>query len=322
MSLLAALRKLFAGAPATPPAPMSPVLAPPTEVAPEPVAPEPRLRSVQCIGAHGFHRMAYTEWGDPHNPRVLVCVHGLTRNGRDFDDLARAMAPHYRVICPDVVGRGRSGWLAVKDDYQLPTYVADMITLIARLDVETVHWMGTSMGGLIGMIIASMPDNPIRRLVLNDVGPVVTAASLRRIGQYVGNAPVFPSYEAGESYIREVSAPFGRLTDAQWRHLSETSLKEVDGGWAMRYDPGIGEPFRKTPILADVNLWPIYEAISCPTLVMRGAESDLLLHDTAAQMTTRGPKARLVEVPDVGHAPTLMDAAQIAPIRDFLLEAR
>ena len=322
MSLLAALRKLFAGAPATPPAPMSPVPAPPTEVAPEPVAPEPRLRSLQCIGAHGFHRMAYTEWGDPHNPRVLVCVHGLTRNGRDFDDLARAMAPHYRVICPDVVGRGRSGWLAVKDDYQLPTYVADMITLIARLDVETVHWMGTSMGGLIGMIIASMPDNPIRRLVLNDVGPVVTAASLKRIGQYVGNAPVFPSYEAGESYIREVSAPFGRLTDAQWRHLSETSLKEVDGGWAMRYDPGIGEPFRKTPILADVNLWPIYEAISSPTLVMRGAESDLLLHDTAAQMTTRGPKARLVEVPDVGHAPTLMDAQQIAPIRDFLLEAR
>ena len=253
---------------------------------------------------------------------MLVCVHGLTRNGRDFDDLARALAPHYRVVCPDVAGRGRSGWLAVKDDYQLPTYVADMITLIARLDVETVHWVGTSMGGLIGMIIASMPDSPIRRLVLNDVGPVVTAASLKRIGQYVGNAPVFPSYEAGESYIREVSAPFGRLTDAQWRHLSETSLKEVDGGWAMRYDPGIGEPFRKTPILADVNLWPIYEAISCPTLVMRGAESDLLLHDTAAQMTTRGPKARLVEVPDVGHAPTLMNAHQIAPIRDFLLEGR
>ena len=322
MSLLAALRKLFAGAPATPPAPMSPVPAPPTEVAPEPVAPEPRLRSLQCIGAHGFHRMAYTEWGDPHNPRVLVCVHGLTRNGRDFDDLARAMAPHYRVICPDVVGRGRSGWLAVKDDYQLPTYVADMITLIARLDVETVHWMGTSMGGLIGMIIASMPDNPIRRLVLNDVGPVITAASLARIGQYVGTAPVFPGFEAAEAYIRAVSAPFGHLSDAQWRHLSETSLKEVDGGWAMRYDPGIGEPFRKTPILADVNLWPIYEAISCPTLVMRGAESDLLLHDTAAQMTTRGPKARLVEVPDVGHAPTLMDAQQIAPIRDFLLEAR
>ena len=322
MSLLAALRKLFAGAPATPPAPRSPVPAPLTEVAPEPVAPEPRLRSVQCIGAHGFHRMAYTEWGDPHNPRVLVCVHGLTRNGRDFDDLARALAPHYRVVCPDVAGRGRSGWLAVKDDYQLPTYVADMITLIARLDVETVHWVGTSMGGLIGMIIASMPDSPIRRLVLNDVGPVVTAASLKRIGQYVGNAPVFPSYEAGESYIRGVSAPFGRGTDPQWRHLSETSPKEVEGGWAMRYDPGIGEPFRKTPILADVNLWPIYEAISSPTLVMRGAESDLLLHETAAQMATRGPKARLVEVPDVGHAPTLMNAHQIAPIRDFLLEGR
>ncbi len=280
------------------------------------------MRSVQCIGAHGFHRMAYTEWGDPANPRVLMCVHGLTRNGRDFDDLARTMAPHYRVICPDVVGRGQSGWLAVKADYQLPTYVADMITLIARLDVETVHWVGTSMGGLIGMLIASMPENPIRRLVLNDVGPVITASSLRRIGQYVGNAPVFPSYEAAEAYIREVSAPFGRLTDAQWRHLSETSVKPVDGGWAMRYDPGIGEPFRTTPLLVDVDLWQIYDAISCPTLLVRGADSDLLLPATAREMGVRGPKASLIEVPEVGHAPTLMDPAQIAPIRDFLLAAQ
>lgn len=316
MSLLAALRQLFSAQPA-PPAPIEPTSQPPA-----PTWFEPRQRSVQCIGAHGFHRMAYTEWGDPANPRVLMCVHGLTRNGRDFDDLARAMAPYYRVVCPDVVGRGQSGWLAVKDDYQLPTYVADMITLIARLNVETVHWVGTSMGGLIGMLVASMPENPIRRLVLNDVGPVITVSSLRRIGQYVGNAPVFPSFDAAEAYIREVSAPFGRLTDAQWRHLSETSVKPVEGGWAMRYDPGIGEPFRKTPLVADVDLWPVYEAISCPTLVVRGAESDLLLADTARQMSTRGPKASLVEVPDVGHAPTLMDPAQIAPVRDFLLAGR
>ena len=228
--------------------------------------------------------MAYTEWGDPDNPRVLVCVHGLTRNGRDFDDLARALAPHYRVVCPDVVGRGRSGWLPVKADYQLPTYVADMVTLIARLDVETVHWLGTSMGGLIGMLLASLPENPIRRLVLNDVGPVLPAESLLRIGQYVGQTPLFPSYDAAEAYIRAVSAPFGRLTDAQWRHLSETSVKEVDGGWAMRYDPAIGDAFRDPQAVTNVDLWPLYEAIRCPTLVLRGVESDLLLADTAQQM--------------------------------------
>lgn len=281
----------------------------------------PRQRSVQCIGPHGLHRIAYTEWGDPANPRVLMCVHGLTRNGRDFDDLARVMAQHYRVICPDVAGRGHSAWLPVKDDYQLPTYVADMVTLIARLDVESVHWVGTSMGGLIGMLLACLPDTPIRRLVLNDVGPLVTLDSIQRIGQYVGQAPVFPSVEAAEAYIRAVSEPFGQLRDAQWRHLTVTSIREVEGGWAMRYDPGIAEPFRKSPLVADVDLWSVYDAITCPTLVVRGAESDLLLRETAVQMGERGPRARLLEVPAVGHAPMLMDPAQIEPIRDFLLEA-
>jgi len=281
----------------------------------------PRQHSVQCIGPHGLHRIAYTEWGDPANPRVLMCVHGLTRNGRDFDDLARVMAQHYRVICPDVAGRGHSAWLPVKDDYQLPTYVADMVTLIARLDVDSVHWVGTSMGGLIGMLLASLPDTPIRRLVLNDVGPLVTLDSIQRIGQYVGQAPVFPSVEAAEAYIRAVSEPFGQLSDAQWRHLTVTSIREVEGGWAMRYDPGIAEPFRKSPLVADVDLWSVYDAIACPTLVVRGAESDLLLRETALQMGERGPRARLLEVPAVGHAPMLMDPAQIEPIRDFLLEA-
>lgn len=282
----------------------------------------PRQRDVQCCGPHGLHRMAYTEWGDPANPRVLVCVHGLTRNGRDFDDLARALAGEYRVACPDVVGRGRSEWLAVKDDYQLPQYVADMVTLIARLDATEVDWVGTSMGGLIGMLLASMPGNPVRRLVLNDVGPVIIAEAVRRIGEYVGMAPVFPTVEAAEAYIRAVSVPFGKLPDAQWRHLTETSIHPVEGGWAMRYDPGVGEVFRKAPLQTDVDLWPLYESIRCPTLVLRGAQSDLLARETAEAMTQRGPKARLVEVPDVGHAPTLMDPAQIAPIRDFLLEVR
>lgn len=263
--------------------------------------------------------MAYTEWGDSRNPRVLMCVHGLTRNGRDFDDLARALAADYRVVCPDVVGRGRSSWLPVKSDYQFPVYVADMVTLIARLDVETVHWVGTSMGGLIGMVLASLPDTPIRRLVLNDVGPEITVASLQRIGEYLGNAPLFPSVEAAEAYTRAVSATFGPLHDEQWRHLTLHSIKEVEGGWAMRYDPGLAEPYRAAAGGTDIDLWSIYEAIRCPTLLVRGAESDLLLSATAREMTRRGPRAELFEVAGVGHAPVLMDTAQIVPIRDFLL---
>lgn len=293
------------------------------KVPPAPARPYHGLRehTVQCLGPHGLHRMAYTEWGDPNNPRVLVCAHGLTRNGRDFDDLARALADHYRVICPDVVGRGRSDWLGVKADYGFPLYVADMITLIARLDVESVHWFGTSMGGLIGMLIASQPHSPISRLVLNDVGPVVTAVSLRRIGQYVGTAPRFSTMVDAEAYIRMVSAPFGPLTDAQWRHLTEYTVRPVEGGFAMVYDPGIGDVFRNAPILVDVDWWDTYDRIRCPTLALRGAESDLLEHETLVAMSTRGPKAGIVEFPGVGHAPMLMDEGQISVVREFLLKA-
>ena len=277
-----------------------------------------RHRTVQCAGAHGLHRMAYTEWGDKANPRVLMCVHGLTRNGRDFDFLAEALAADYRVVCPDVVGRGRSDWLPVKTDYGFPQYVADMITLIARLDVEEVHWVGTSMGGLIGMLIASLPGAPITRMVLNDVGPKITAASIRRIAEYVGEAPVFADLDAAEAYIREISAPFGPLTDAQWRHLTTHAVKPAEGGLAMVYDPGIGEPFRNAPLSMDIDLWATYDAIKCPTLVIRGADSDLLLHETAVQMAARGPRAQLVEVPGVGHAPMLLDATQIEIVSTFL----
>lgn len=278
-----------------------------------------RERSVQCIGPHGLHRMAYVEWGEADNPRVLVCVHGLTRNGRDFDDLARVMANEYRVVCPDVVGRGRSDWLGVKTDYGFPLYLSDMVTLIARLDVETVHWVGTSMGGIIGMLLASQPHSPIRRLVLNDVGPVITGVSIERIGQYVGRAPKFPTMEAAEAYIREVSAPFGNLTDAQWRHLTEYSVRPVEGGFAMVYDPGLGDPFRAAPTGKDIDLWEIYDHIGCPTLALRGSESDLMEAATLKAMTERGPKAQTVEFADVGHAPALMDPGQIAVVRDFLL---
>lgn len=279
-----------------------------------------RQRSVQCMSPAGLHDLAYVEWGAPDNPRALICVHGLTRCGRDFDFLARAMADHYRVVCPDVVGRGRSGWLRDKRHYTVPQYCADMVTLLARLDAETVHWVGTSMGGLIGMALAAQEHTPISRLVLNDVGPVVTAASVARIGEFVGKAPNFASIEEAEAYVRFVSAPFGALTDAQWRHLTVHALRPLPGGYAMAYDPGIAEPFRQEMATGkDIELWPIYDAVSCPTLLIRGARSDLLTAATARAMGERGPRARLVEFAGIGHAPTLMAEEQIGAVRDFLL---
>jgi pimeloyl-ACP methyl ester carboxylesterase len=274
---------------------------------------------VLCAHPGGLHRMAYTEWGEHDNPDVVVCVHGLTRNGRDFDDLARALSRRFRVVCPDVVGRGRSGWLRDPAGYGVPQYVADMMVLLARLDVEQVRWVGTSMGGLIGMAIASAENSPISRLVLNDVGPSITAASLQRIGQYVGNAPVFTNLAEAEAYLRRVNAPFGALTNAQWHRLAETSVRHrADGHLEMRYDPGIGAPFRQAFVMQDVDLWPLYDRINCPVLVTRGAESDLLAPDVARAMTERGPKAALIEFPHVGHAPMFLEPAQIAPVQRFL----
>ena len=279
-------------------------------------------RSVLCASPGGLHRMAYTEWGDPDNPEVVVCVHGLTRNGRDFDVLAQALAGRYRVICPDVVGRGRSDWLGNPSGYGFPQYVADMVTLLARLDVPGVHWVGTSMGGLIGMFIASLEGSPIRRMVLNDVGPLISGVSIVRIGEYVGKAPLFPNLEAAEQYLRMVNAPFGKLSDAQWRHLALHSVQQrEDGQWSMRYDPGIGEPFRTAMGFHDVDLWPVFDKMVCPLLIVRGAESDLLSRDTAEAMTRRGPGGELVEFSGVGHAPMFMAPDQIAAVARFLSAA-
>lgn len=277
-------------------------------------------REVRCASASGLHRMAYTQWGDPDNPKVLICVHGLTRNGRDFDELARAMASDYRVICPDVVGRGRSDWLRDPSAYVFPQYVADLLVLLARLDVESVDWLGTSMGGVIGMWIASQEDSPIARLVLNDVGPLIPVASLQLISEYVGRAPRFDTYDDAEKYVRLVSQPFGRLTDAQWRHLTEFSLQHAaDGRLEMRYDPAIGDPFRHELQAGDVNLWPLYDSIRCPTLVVRGADSTVLTRDTLREMATRGPRPQTAEIAGAGHAPMFLDDAQIQVVREFLL---
>jgi len=283
-----------------------------------------REGSVNCLSNDGFHRMAYVEWGAADNPRVLVCVHGLTRCGRDFDFLAQALENDYRVVCPDVAGRGKSDWLKTKVLYALPQYGADMTALIARLDVDTVDWLGTSMGGLIGMALAAQPGSPIRKLILNDVGPVITAASLTRIGDYLGQLPRFDSIEQAEAYIRVVSAPFGPLTDTQWRHLTVHVVRQAaDGKVEFVYDPGIAEAYRAAQLASggkDIELWPLYDAITCPTQVLRGAQSDLLTPDAAQAMSQRGPRAQVVEIPGVGHAPMLMDETQIVPVREFLAQ--
>jgi pimeloyl-ACP methyl ester carboxylesterase len=263
--------------------------------------------------------MAYREWGDTRNRDVVVCVHGLTRTGRDFDALARALSSRWRVVCPDVAGRGDSERLPDPMSYAVPQYVGDMVTLIARLDVETVSWVGTSLGGLIGMALAAQAGSPVKRLVLNDVGAVVTRSSVARIASYVGVAPSFRSVDDAEKYIRSICAPFGEHSDAQWRFLTETWLRRNDDGtWRAHYDPRIAQAM--TVPEKDLELWGVYDALRCPTLLVRGEHSDLITRDTAAEMARRGPRAKVVEIRGVGHAPTLLHADQIAIVRDFLLE--
>ena len=276
-----------------------------------------RLRDVQCITPAGLHRMAYREWGDPDNDRVLVCVHGLTRVSNDFDAFAQAVADDYRVICPDVAGRGRSDRLRDPMLYQLPTYVGDMVTLLARADARTVHWFGTSMGALIGMILASLPDSPIERMILNDAGPVLGAQAIARIGSYVGETPRFASIDDAEAYIRRITAPFGPHTDAQWRFLTEVVMRRDGDAWIRHHDPALAVPFKSAP-QTDTTLWHLYDAIRCPVLAVRGEQSDLLSPETHAEMATRGPKAELVTIAGVGHAPTFLHDDQIAIAKEFL----
>ncbi len=246
------------------------------------------IETISCLGPHGFHRLAYTEWAGPPGARIVLCVHGLTRNGRDFDALAATLSRLFRVVCPDIAGRGKSDWLSHPEDYGYPLYLSDMAALIARLGVAAIDWVGTSMGGLIGMMLAAQPGDP----VFADLGEL-------------------------EAYLRTVSASFGTLSDAQWRHMAEHGARRrPDGTLGRAYDPAIAEAFKA--VTGDVDLWPVWDAIRCPTLVLRGAESDLLRAVDAAAMTRRGPKARLVELPGIGHAPSLMTGEQIAIVEDFL----
>lgn len=285
--------------------------------------------SVQCISPAGLHRMSYKQWGDPNNPKVLMCVHGLTRVSDDFDVIAQALQEEYRVVCPDVVGRGQSDHLANPAYYQIPQYVSDIVTLIACVsannEATTIDWLGTSMGGLIGMVLASLPNNPIQKLILNDVGPTINAEALQRIGTYLGEDIRFNSFEEAEKYIRAISFSFGPHSEEQWIKLAKDVLKQdAEGKWMRQYDLNLALPIKSmTPEAAKAGqamLWSAYDAITCPTLLMRGSESDLLSHATGLEMQNRGPRATMVEIVGVGHAPTLLQADQIDIVRQFLLK--
>jgi pimeloyl-ACP methyl ester carboxylesterase len=284
---------------------------------------EPRLHHVQCLDGRGLHRVAYWEWGDASNPAVLVCLHGLTRQGRDFDTLARAMLDRYRVVCVDVVGRGRSDWLRDPMGYVLPQYVGDIVTLLARLNARTVHMVGTSMGGLIAMGVAALDGSPASKLVLNDIGPRLDPVGLARIGGYVGQARRWKTLDEAADALWAISTGFGPHTREQWLTLTEPQLKSEGSELVPRSDPDIAVPFKAvTPEMAaagEAALWQAYDRVRCPTLLTRGAQSDLLAHATAQEMGTRGPRARVVEFAGVGHAPTLVQAEQVQAIREFLL---
>lgn len=277
------------------------------------------LNKVLCGGALGLYQMAYREWGDPTNPRVLVCAHGLTRNSLDFVKLANALAKDYRVIAPDVVGRGESDSLANPMGYNTLTYAADMITLLARLGVQQVDWLGTSMGGMIGMLLAGQKGSPVSRLIINDVGPTLSVEALTRIAGYVGKPYEFPDLETASRYARVVFAPFALPSEADWSALVASTFKPTAGG-AVRfnYDQHIAVPLQQGLLGKEVDLWPIYDQIGCPTLLIHGELSDLLSADTALEMTRRGPKSVLKTVAGVGHAPMFMCDDQIQLVRDFL----
>jgi pimeloyl-ACP methyl ester carboxylesterase len=301
---------------------------------------EPALKYVTCPGASKTdaqsHRMAYWSWGDESNPNILMCVHGLSRQGRDFDTLARSLCDRYQVICPDVVGRGYSDWLADPKGYQVFSYVSDMVALLQQLRAQIkasepldIDWIGTSMGGLIGLGFSTLPPEVagvrLRKFVLNDVGPKLNHAAMVRIGDYLGRPLRFASEQEAADYLLSISQGFGPHTPEQWLALSRPLLRPApDGnGLILHYDPAIAEPFKTVTAEAassgEVMLWQVYDALACPVLLMRGKNSDLLDAETAQSMTQRGPKAKLIEFEGVGHAPTLQAPDQLAAIHDFLL---
>ena len=327
ISLLQRLKNLFGASSAHSPSRPSSVQTAPSTVPQNQTILTPNYLSdcqkayVQCASTAGLHKMAYLAWGDPSNPRVLLCVHGLTRRGSDFAELARAMSDRYYVVCPDVVGRGDSDYLANPMLYGVPQYVSDMVTLIAHLRPKQLDWFGTSMGGLIGMVLASLEHQPIQRLLLNDVGPRIDPAFFIRLMKYLSKPVVFQTQQEGLDYVNVLTSTFGRHSEEQLRELNLPQLIFKNGVWQLHYDPNISAPIMATnPVTAlagEKALWNSFDAIKIPTLIVRGAESDLLSAATLSEMCLRNPNAKSVEIPQAGHAPAFILPNHIQIAREF-----
>ncbi len=274
------------------------------------------------LGFHGFHRLNYLEWGDVEkfqSQETLVCVHGLTRNAHDFDYFAQKLCDQYRIVCPDVVGRGDSDHLEASDGYNYLQYNADMNALIARLNVTEVNWIGTSMGGIIGMVLASVQQSPIRRLVVNDIGPEVSRDALMSIAEYIGRTDEFASLKELEDHLRTIYKEFAPMSDDDWEQMAHYSSRRTKRGtWRRKVDSRVGEAFRDSITYFNVDMWDTWESISCPVLVLRGKDSSFLSEQTAKRMLECGPETTLVEFDDTGHTPTLRNDEQVDVIADWL----
>lgn len=290
----------------------------PTKPARKRPAAKPRTGKVRCISRHGFHDVAYRDWGKASASDRVICVHGLTRNAHDFDPLAALLANTHRVVCPDLPGRGQSDWLSDPSDYHLLQYNMDMTVLLAQFGYDCVDWVGTSLGGLIGIALAGLPNTPIRRLIVNDIAPEIPYAALRRITSYAGHQRVFDSMNEVEAHLRETLAPFGPMTDADWARMARTSSFQAEDGFHTHHDPDIMQNFKRYFMFMHFNLWKFWDKITCPVLILRGTESDFLTESLRDKMIGRLPHAEIIEFNGIGHTPTLNTADQITPIQNWL----
>lgn len=276
------------------------------------------------LGFHGFHRINYLEWGDPEefpHQETLICVHGLTRNARDFDYFAQQTCENYRVVCPDVVGRGDSDHITSPDAYNYLQYNADMNALIARLNVTEVNWVGTSMGGIIGMVLASVSQSPIRRLVINDIGPEVSRDAQLMIADYIGTSREFDRLDDVVDFLRSIYVEFAPMTEDDWFHMAKYSSRRTQNGkFCLKVDSRVGEAYRDSISYFNVEMWDTWEKIVCPVLVLRGKNSSFLTEETAEKMLGCGPETTLVEFDDTGHTPTLRNDEQVGVIKDWLAD--
>ena len=275
-------------------------------------------KTLDCpnLGGEGSHKLAYYDWQSPTSRQAAVCVHGLTRNRRDFDFFAQACMQDYRLLCVDVAGRGDSDWLPDKSWYNYGTYVADMKYFFDSLQLKNISWVGTSMGGLIGMVMAATYPEYIKKLVINDIGPFIPEAALKRLAEYVGKEVSFNTMDEAEVYLRSILAPWGITDPLHWRHMAQESFKQSGTKFVLNYDPDIKQAFFS--IKGDLDMWELWAKVKCPVLVLRGANSDLLTSATAERMKNSRPGVEVIEFPNIGHAPALMSPEQISRVKNWL----